>query len=239
MLTSEQRIFLARSDEFQDLLNSDPHLEELNRSRYDHNAEFFSLMELLRGSFRIGSLQIQPLTPAVWAFLWGINNRYTTRIREVTESDTDIFLYLLANGVRDLDCDVDELPAVASGFCPACGLDYPAAARELIQTVELAFRPLEMLPKTEGSSSEPPCYDADWLVQLCSVVAQESHEKAADVMFNMPLSSCLYYFVNARRKNDVKGLIRKRTSGEISREIVQYVDALGEKFIKEHQEAPR
>ena len=234
MLTSEQRIFLARSDEFQELLNSDPHLEELNRSRYDHNAEFFSLMELLRGSFRIGSLQIQPLTPAVWAFLWGINNRYTTRIHEVTESDTDIFLYLLANGIRDLGCGVEELPAVASGFCPACGLDYPAAAKELMQTVELAFRPLEMLPKTEGSSSEPLCYDADWLVQLCSVVAQESNEKAADVMFNLPLSTCFFYYVNAMRKNDTRGLIRKRTSGEISREIVQYVDALGEKFIKEH-----
>ena len=78
MLTSEQRVFLANSGEFQDLLNSDPHLEELNRLRYDHAAEFYSLMELFRGTFRIGNMPIQPLTPAIWAFLWGINNRYTT-----------------------------------------------------------------------------------------------------------------------------------------------------------------
>lgn len=232
MLTTEQRIFLSRSQEFQELLNSDPHLDELNRSKYDHAADFYSLMELLRGSFLIENIPVKPLTPAIWSFLWGIGNHYTTSIREITESDTDIFLYLLINGVKDLGCDIEELPAIASGFCPSMGLDYQTAVRELIKAVNQAFRPFDMLPKTEGSSSDPACYDVDWLVRLCSVVAQESHEKAADIMFNMPLSTCFYYYVNALRKNDTKGLIRKRTSGEISREIVQYVDLLGEKFIR-------
>lgn len=234
MLTTKQRIFLSQSQDFQDLLNTDPYLNELNRSKYDHAADFFALMELLRGPFRIGNMPIQPLTPAVWAFLWGIGNRYTTGSLEVTESDTDVFLYLLANGVRNLGCDIDELPAIASGFCPSMGLDYQTAVSELNQTIHAAFRPLEMLPKTKGSSSDQVCYDADWVVRLCSVAARESNEKAADIMFNMPLSTCFHYYVNAMRQNDTEGLIRKRTSGEIAREIVQYVDRLGEKFIAEH-----
>lgn len=233
MLTVEQRIFLARSKEFQKLLNEDPYLDELNRSRYDHAAEFFSLMEMLRNTFTVGNVTVQPLTPALWAFLWGIGNTYTGDVEKITEPDTDIFLYLLANGVRNLDCEVSELPAKASGFCASHGLDYPTAALELVKMIHLAFRPLEMLPKVEASADHP-MYDADWLARLCATAASEANEKATEIMFTMPLSACCYFFVNALRKNDTKGWIRRRTNDEVSREIVLYVDSLGERFAAEH-----
>lgn len=230
MLTNDQKIFLAKSSEFQALLAADPELCELESQQYDPAAEFYALMEMLRGTFIIGKVTIQPLTPAVLAFLWGIGNHYTTDIKKITESDTDIFLYVLSNGVRNLDCLPSELPAIASGFCPAIELDYLDAVKELTQVINAAFRPFEMMPKTAGKNNPPPQYDAYWLAQLCSVVAQETGETAANVMFNMPLSACHYFFVNFIRKNDPKLNIRRRTPAEIQQEIFSRVNTLAEDF---------
>ena len=235
MLTDNQKIFLAQSAEFQKLLAEDPILCELEAQQYDPQAEFYSLMEMLRGTFTIGKSTIQPLTPAVWAFLWGIGNRYTIDLNKVTEIDTDIFLFVLANGVRRLNCSPAELPAAASGSCPAMGLDYRDAFKELTQVIHAAFRPLEMMPKTTGGQSAPPQYDAYWLAQLCSIVAGETNEKATELMFTMPLSSCYYYLVNYNRKNAKNGdMIRRRTPEEIQKGIFDRVNVLAEDFCSKH-----
>lgn len=232
-LTSGQKIFLQQSAEFQKLLAEDPVLAELESQQYDPAAAFYALIEMLRGTFTIGRVEIQPLTPAVWAFLWGIGNRYTVDTKKVTEVDTDIFLYVLANGVRNLDCKPEELPAIASGFCPGKGIEYPDAFKEIHAVINAAFRPFEMTPKVKaGNSAPPPQYDAFWLAQLCSVVAQETNETANAIMFNMPLSACNYFFVNYIRKNDPKSNIRRRSPEEIQEEIFKRVNRLAEDFCK-------
>lgn len=232
MLTDHQKIFLAQSTEFQQLLASDPELCELEAQQYDPAAEFYAMLEMLRGTFTIGSSIIQPLTPAIWAFLWGIGNHYAGDMKKITEADTDVFLFLLANGVKNLNCTPAELPALASGFCPASGLDYPDAVKELIRVINAAFRPFEMMPKTNANASTPARYDAFWLAQLCSIVAQETGETANAVMFGMPLSACHYFFVNYIRRNDPKSNVRRRTPGEIQKEIFERVNVLAEDFCK-------
>lgn len=232
MLTDNQKIFLAQSAEFQKLLADDPELCELEAQQYDPAAEFHALFEMLRGTFTIGRAVIQPLTPAIWAFLWGIGNHYAGDIKKITESDTDVFLFLLANGVKNPGCTPAELPAVASGFCPASELDYVDAAKELIRVINAAFRPFEMLPKTTGQGNSAPArYDAFWLAQLCSVVAQETGETANAVMFGMPLSACHYYFVNYIRNNDPKTHVHRLTPGEIQKHIFDRVNVLAEEFV--------
>jgi len=234
MLTVEQRIFLSRSKEFQKLLNDDPYLDELNRSRYDHAAEFASLSEIFGIPLKIGSLIVRPLTPALWAFLWGIGNTYTGDVEKITESDTDVFLYLISREKLDFKPDeISSIPVKAHGWCAKFGIGYPEAAVALIGMIHRAFRPLEMLPKVEASA-DYPSFDADWLTRLCCTVANESGNPLEHVMYSMPLSLVYWCFVNHLRKNDDKGFIRKRSNDEVSREIVLYVDSLGERFIREH-----
>ena len=91
-----------------------------------------------------------------------------------------------------------------------------------------------MMPKTTGEKSAPQQYDAYWLAQLCSIVAQETNEKATELMFTMPLSSCYYYLVNYIRKNDPKSMIRRRTPAEIQKEIFERVNVLAEDFCSKH-----
>ena len=235
MLTTDKQIFLARSPEFQRILKEDPVLIELGRTHIDRGEELLSLVEMFRGTLRIGSVTVQPITPALWSLLWCVGNRYTTDIQKVDELDTDVFMYLLALGVRRLDIEWELLPVKASGFCKAHGIDILVAVQEIVQMINLAFRPLEMLPYTVATEDpDGRRFDAEWLSQLTATVARETNETAREVMFDMPLSTCYYYYVNAMRRNDIKGLIRRPSSVEVNQAILARVDELGEQFCKEH-----
>ena len=233
-LTDKQLLFLANSAEFQKLLAEDPVLKELEASKFDPDADLHSLWEMFRGLFFIGQTPIQPLTPALWAFLWGIGNAYAHDFEKITDSDTDVFFFLLAHGLRKLDFTPSELPGKAAGFCASQGFSYEAAVRELVQVINEAFRPYEMCPKVKGAGDEAPHYDALWLAGLCSIVAQETNEPASEIMFSMPLSAANYYFVNRARREDPKSGIRRRTPGEVNKAIWERVMALAEQFCAAH-----
>lgn len=233
MLTDKQKIFLANSGEFQKLLAADPELKELEASKFDPETELLSLWEMFRGLQFIGKTPIQPLTPALWAFLWVIGNGYARKLENITESDTDVFLYMLSHGLRKLDFTPSELPAKAAGFCASQGLTYEAAAREIVAVIAQAFRPYEMCPSVKGAEGEAPRYDAFWLAGLCSAVAQETNEAASEIMFNMPLSAANYYFVNSIARDPKRG-IRRRTPDEVNKAIFERVMHLGEEFAAAH-----
>lgn len=236
-MTIEERRFLAGSAEFQAILAADPVLIELDRQSVDLAEERLSLFEMFRGTLQIGGLTVQPITPALWAFLWSIGNRYTTDVRLADETDTDVFMWLLTHGVRGLDCASTDLPVRAAGFCPDNGIDYVTAYTELVKMINAAFRPLAMLPSArtdENESADDRRFDAFWLAGVCAVAARESGEPARDLMFDMPLSTAYYFYVNACRENDTKNLIRRRSSAEIAEAILDRVNELGAEFCKEH-----
>lgn len=234
-LSDKQLLFLANSAEFQKLLAEDPVLKELEASKFDPAAELNSLWEMFRGLLFIGKTPVQPLTPALWAFLWVIGNTYTRKtLEEITEPDTDVFFYLLAHGLRKLDFTPSELPGKAAGFCALQGLSYEEAVRELTAVINQAFRPFEMCPAVKGAETAPAQYDAYWLAGLCAVVAQETQQPASGIMFDMPLSAAHYYWVARRFREDPKSGIRRRTPEEVNKGIFDRVMKLAGEYAKTH-----
>lgn len=233
MLNNKQRIWLSSSKEFQRIVDADPVLKMINDSKEDKGAEIFSLMEMFRAVVRIGHVDIQPITPAIWAFLWAIDNSYTKDFKDITPEDTDIFFWILRNGVRKLECELAEIPVRCAGAIEKEGLDYDDVAAELMQLIHYTFRPMAFFPaSTEVSGKQS--FDSWWLTKICAIAAAESGEKARDVMFNMPLSTCLYYFVHYSAKNDTRKIIYRRTPQEINRQIIERLDQLGEEFCLRH-----
>ncbi len=223
---------LTATAEFQAIVNSDKVLLELESRRHDQKIEFFSLMDVLRSTFDIGSVKVQPITPAIWAFLWATGNKYTRKMKEISDIDTDIFIYVLSNGISNLNCSPSDLISLASGFCTAHGIEYADAKSELLYMVTLALHPLEMIPVACVSSEEPE-YDADWLTKICSIVSMQTGEKASEIMFNMSLGTCYYYYIQYRRQNDKDGhFIRKNTPDEIAKAIYERTMELAEDYAK-------
>lgn len=234
-LTDKEKIFLAGSAEFQELISKDPVLDELDRERINREDEFFSVCEFLGSPLLVGGLPIQPITPAIWSFLWSIGNAYAFRGPKVIEWDTDIFLRLLNAGFRGITGTKDEILRESKGFCRANGADPEAAEADLFDLIQKAFRPLAMLPASMiRNPSEPPAFDADWLLNISSIAAQRANMPIREAAFNLPLSTCFYLWIGKLRENDLNNSIRPRTSEELAKEYYLRVEELGKTFCDQH-----
>ena len=232
MLENQQLFAVMRDDRFQQLLEKDRYLDELEAEKHNRSDEYFALLAVLGGGFRIGAVAVRPLTAAVWSLLWVAGNAYTKPGAEPSTADTDLFFHLLQGGVQGGFADLDALLERSAGSVAAAGLDYDEARMALSQSVAVAFRPLEMLP---GVSGDVECvYDADWLTRLAARVCKVTNLTPDRVMFDLPLVSCCYYFIQAAREYDVKGLIRRRSNEEICEEIYRYTMELAERFYEEN-----
>lgn len=227
-------MYLTRSADFQAIFAADPVLDELERERYNDHLEFLLVMDALHQCFRIGSAPVQSITPAVWSILWTIGNAYTRRheknAKDPTDTDADIFLWMLANGSR-ASIDLHEIPGAASGFVQSSGLTFEQADAEIGSMIALAFAPLALLPpkKADGEAMR---YDADWLVWLSSLAAKASNESMSYCMTGMPLSVCYWHYINNQRSCDYKHEIRRRPDAEICRAILDRSNELCRDFLK-------
>lgn len=232
MLSENQSRYIAGSAEFQKIIDNDAHLSALLNSDGDRHFELLNIFEMLGGVMVIGRLTIQPITPALWSFLWGIENNYTRDIKKITEADTNIFLYLLEHGIRQLQCPVTELAAISSGTIERSGLTMPEAAAELLEMIYQTFRPLELLPGTQHTGEI--AFDAFWLARLISVVSTETGETSKDILFNMPLSACLYSYAASYAKDNPR-MVFKRQNADKNKQIAEYIMHLAEVFCAENE----
>ena len=231
MLTQTQLVFLSESEEFQHIIDTDKHLSFLlSENGDDRHFELLNIVEMLGGVLTIGNLTVQPVTPALWAFLWIIGNHYATDIKKVTELDTDIFLYFLSHGIRNIPGRIDELPAMCAGTVKQTGLTYPEVASELLLLIYHTFRPMELIPGCDNT--EPVRYDSFWLANLVSVVSKETGHNARNILFNMPLSACLNFYA-ARCYADTPKLIYRRKSNNHNKTVAEYMLHLGETYCRE------
>lgn len=234
MFTEEEKIFLARSKGFQNILDKDEILKGLERMKVNRRKECFALAELARGCAH--SLSGTPvsgiLTPALWVFLWTLENTYTSDPEKITQEDTGIFLYLLDRGRSDLsDSQIAQLPERSETFCREKNVDYPEAAALLIRMVHDTFQMLEILPFHGNGMQEEPVFDLYWLTALCSIAADETGLPLTQIMFRMPLSLCFYCFINHLKKHDPCGTIRRKNDTDSVKLIMDRVRFLGRQYL--------
>lgn len=221
---------VMNDDAFQEILNHDKQLILLEQEKNDRGIDYQELMGVLSKRFYICGLEVMPIYPALWAFLWTIDNAYATG-QPITRTDTDIFLYLLYTGIKGITEDLYE---DAYDFCNKHEISYLQAEHELLSMKYLQFRPMEMVPQNVFPENETPKFNLDWLTGLASIVVEMTNKTSDDVYFNMSLSECLSYVVQARRKTDIKGEIKRRTPMEIEGEIYKRTMQLGKQYFQEH-----
>ena len=218
-------IMLAMQDDaFAEIISNDPILQELEKEKFNHTDQFFQLMMILSKVFKINGVTVSCITPAIWSWLYHTGNGYAKREKEITEIDTDIFLYLLHTGIQNID---DDFITAAAGFCLKNGIDYLEAQADLINMVYLSFRPLEML---SGGGSEQPRFNADWLTSLVAMVAPLTGKSSDEIIFNTSLTECFYYTIQTARKTDINGSIKRRNSDQINAAIYQRTFELGTEY---------
>lgn len=228
-LTDDDLIELASDQDFQTFIDSDPVLKKSYEATYDEKREFFAINAILGlAPVAVGRLPLRQMTPAKWAFLWGIGNAYA-RKGDCRLLDADVFLYVLAKDLRDLGCTVQELPARAAGTAAAAGLTFKQAHEEIDYLISVAFLPLQLLPPPKPN--DKPRFDAEWLADIVSVVSRESGEKASYILHEMPLTAVCAYIVSARKAIDTKHEVGRRASAAIAEDIMDRAYQLGAEYL--------
>lgn len=223
------------SPEFSAVLAADPVLKDL-RSRLVDRGDFipgtFDAL-LLTGGDRIGNLPVQPLTAAKWAFLWVIESPFASGKGSVSETDLDLFLFVLScPDLRQLRVPLSQLPAEAASYAAAAKLSPDQLLREIRQVIDSAFSPLAMLPHS-GGDSEEVFYDGVWLAWIASIAVRESGLPYDRVIHDLPLSLVCNLYVAWRRREGIDGdKIRRPQNGKTLDQIQARVDALGKEFLK-------
>lgn len=216
-------------DAFQDILQHDPVLDELEKAKHDARTDFFEMMMCLSKTFAIDGTVVSCITPAIWAYLFAIKSPYTCD-GKISELDTDVVLYILHNGIKSVD---EHIIDHAAGFCRLHGIDPVTAEQDIKTLIYISFRPLEMLSATTVQQEEPR-FDLDWLTHIVSVVSPMTGKTSDDVIYNTSLCECLYYLIQEARKYDYKSQIRRRNPEEINQAIWERTMELGRKYWQEH-----
>lgn len=225
---SELDVMLAMQDDaFKIILQNDQVINELQKQKYNPNLEFNQLMAILSKIYKINGVVVQALTPAVWSFLYSIDNAYTRKGKVIEKIDTDIFMYVISNGISNLG---EDLILSASGFCVEHGIDYGQTEYDIRNFIYLMFRPLEMLNSYSVESSEQIRFNADWVTKIVSVVCPLTNKTSDDIIFNMSLTECFYYMIQNARKYDDKGVIKRKNSDEIEAQIYRRTLQLGKAY---------
>lgn len=237
MMFSPDDYRILAGEDFNALLAQDAELKRLEGLKYDKTLEARFLMEVLGvGDFRIGKLPVRPLTAAKWAFLWLLESPFVIG-GKIDAADVDIILYVLSVwDIREIAVAPHEIPAAASDYRLAPGIPMEEVRSEVRQIVNAAFLPLEMLPPSAGSSSEPERFDGIWATHVAGLAARESGMSFNYCLHRMSLSAVCGFFVNWRRREGSDAdQIRRRPNEEIQALISARVDALATDFLNKKE----
>ena len=240
-MSPEDLIRLA-SPEFSAILSADPVIHELRASLVDRKdtipAAFDAL--LFFGGNRIGDLPVLHLTAAKWSFLWIIESPFVTGKNTVSETDLNIFLFVLCcPDLRKLQFPLSCLPVEAGNYMAASGIPAEQVIHEIQSIINSAFSPLSMLPRSDSGSAEEVFFDGAWISWIASIAVRESGMPYDRVIHELPLSLlCNLYVAWRRREGEDGHKIRRPQKGEVIDRIQARVDELGKEFLKssKHQD---
>ena len=218
-------------DEFQKILQEDVILNELEKEKFNTKNAFWEVRSILSPVFEIDGYKVSAITPAIWSVLYTLDNAYTNE-SEITDFDTDLFFYLLATGLKNID---DNFLVTAKGYVQRLGLNYESVKMDLLYLYKLAFQPLEMMPvERRITDAENTGFGADWLTMVIQIACNATNKTSDDVLYNMSLTECNYYLINEIRKTDKEGNIKKRNSEEINKLIYERTFELGRQYYKQN-----
>lgn len=216
-------------DEFQQILQKDEVLNELEAQKNNKVDQYFELSCILFKRFKIAGITCIPITPIIWCFLYCIKNKIVCG-GEVNKDDVDQFMYLLHNGIEVLD---EDFLKKAHGFCVENDIDYTYALNEIIDMIKLTFRPLEMFPRPNIKDQDVR-FNVDWLTKIVGMACRVCNKTSDEVMMNMSLCEALYYVVQYSREGDADNNIKRRNSDQINEAIYLRTMQLGRKYFEDN-----
>lgn len=211
---------LTTDQEFQDRFAKDKILDQLEAEKYNSRDEYLALLTVLNKKIVFNNLELKTITPAIWSFLYISKSPFVSNKGNITTSDVDFVLYILANGLNNVGSSSQQIYMNSIGFCQEHNINVLEAAEVIIEIIKISFRPLKMFPTTYNTTQSSPRFDADWLTGIVAKVHQVTGLTPREIINQMSLTQCCYYFAQYARMNSTQE-IHMRSDEEIIKAMGQ------------------
>ena len=230
-------IQLTEDQVFQKIFKEDQKLDYLESLEHDKQIEFYQLQLFLKKKIRLFDIDLNPLTVALYSYLYSIQSPIVFDLKKTTMIDLDVFFYLLQT--KDFSSDVGALFKKAVGYIKnEMKLDEKQVVQLFAKLYKIEFRCLNLFPKT--GEEKKAMFNVDWFTSLVSKVKPLTSYTTEQLYVDVSIPQIYYYFANyCRMQGDQRIFIRTEEEilyEEDYRMCQLIVDRLIEKGIIQQQE---
>ena len=197
---------LTLDEEFQKRFGTDKVLDELDQQKYNVAEELQVFNCVVNEKVFFCDRTVNPITPKLWSFIWLIGSPFINPKKEVTETDIDLLLYLLQNPLQDIN--PTSVIIASLGYCMNHQVQYETAFKIIQESIKLAFKPMNLFPKTNTAGNNLLYYDTEWLTATVARVHTVTGLTPKEIL-NMPMTAVCYYYAQFAKMNGEQNIYRR------------------------------
>lgn len=197
---------LTEDEQFQKIFKEDEQLDYLESLEHDKQIEFHQLQLMLRKKLNIFGLEFNPLTIALYSYLYSIQSPIVFDIKKSTLIDLDVFFYLLQT--KDFNWNMKQVLSKSVGYTKnVLHLDEKQIVKVFEQIYRIEFRCLNLFPKTD--QQKKPLFNVDWITSITGKVKPLTSYTTEQIYKDISITEVYYYFANyCRQQGDQRIFIR-------------------------------
>ena len=198
---------LTEDEQFQKIFKEDEQLDYLESLEHDKQIEFHQLQLMLHKKLNVLGVQFNPLTIALYSYLYSIQSPIVFDIHKTTMIDLDIFFYLLQT--KNYNCNMKQVLAKSVGYTKSVlHLTEQQVVQVFKQIYRIEFRCLNLFPKSDEQKKKP-LFNVDWITSITGKVKPLTSYTTEQIYKDISITEVYYYFANyCRQQGDQRIFIR-------------------------------
>lgn len=230
MIEKKQLFAAMMDDAFQQILKNDQILQQLESKKYNKQQQLMLFNALFDKKIKIDKLEVNNLTLSRLSLLWILDNAFITDKDQVTNTDIDLFVYVLDSQIQQLS---EHALINSVNYCAKMGVDYVNALTDIYYIIKHSFSSLKMLAENQTTIGGESFFGVDWVTHMVSIISNECNESSNYIIHHMPLCLCYLYLIQAVRKNNNKQIFRL-TDDQINKKIFERTYQLAQLYYRKN-----
>lgn len=230
---------LTKDKQFQQRFSKDEVLDKLDEQKHNQQIQFLQLQLLLNKKIKLYGIDFNPITVALFSYLYSIRSPIVKKNADITVIDLNIFFYLLQT--KDYNSNIGLVLQNSMNYCEReLNLSIEQATNAFNKMYKVQFRVLSMFPSRSNGDNDS-LFNVDWALSLISKVKGIVSYSTEQLYNDISIMQVYYYFANYCRNNGSEAIFI-RTEDQIlfeeDKRVCQLVvDRLVEKKIIQKEQA--
>ena len=221
---------LTEDEVFQKRFAEDEVLDQLEQLKYNPFIQYNQLQLLLHNKVKFFGLAFNPITLALWSFLYTIKSPIIFKQKDCTMVDLDLFFYLLQTG--NFNSTVETLIKNSTNYCKNVLQLSEEQVKQIMQKlVKVSFRVLNMFPKYSSEDCKP-VFNVDWLTSIATKVCQVSNYNIQEVYTQISVCEAFYLFAQYCREKGSEAIFLRTEEEILQEEDLRATTLLVERLIE-------